>query len=170
MLYDQAVTSTRYVGWSVCHEEVAEEIFKLIEVIILLHSLTSLFQIWFQRPTFLHPESTPPKKPWIFIGFAFFCWQFQPSITGTPGPGAHYHVDNVDLPSWQVNLILKNKMLFLVTEITLTTLRYNWGVWRPGGSDLLLSVGCPVMERLRPASILGTSSLSTQIFGSILPR
>ena len=111
MLYDQAVTSTRYVGWSVCHEEVAEEIFKLIEVIILLHSLTSLFQIWFQRPTFLHPESTPPKKPWIFIGFAFFCWQFQPSITGTPGPGAHYHVDNVDLPSWQVNLILKNVVL-----------------------------------------------------------
>ena len=26
---------TRYVGWSVCHEEVAEEIFKLIEVTIL---------------------------------------------------------------------------------------------------------------------------------------
>ena len=111
MLYNQTVASTRYVGWSVCHEEVAEEIFKLIEVIILLHSLTSLFQIWFQRPTFLHPESTPPKKPWIFIGFAFFCWQFQPSITGTPGPGAHYHVDNVDLPSWQVNLILKNVVL-----------------------------------------------------------
>ena len=25
----------------------------------------------FQRPTFLHPESTPPKKPWIFIGEKF---------------------------------------------------------------------------------------------------
>ena len=75
MLYNQTVASTRYVGWSVCHEEVAEEIFKLIEVIILLHSLTSLFQIWFQRPTFLHPESTPPKKPWIFIGLAKV-WQF----------------------------------------------------------------------------------------------
>lgn len=62
-----------YVGWSVCHEEVAEEMYKLIE-----------------RPTFLHPESTPPKKPWIFIG--------------TPGPGAHFHVDNVDLSSWQVQL------------------------------------------------------------------
>lgn len=62
-----------YVGWSVCHENVAEEIFKL-----------------FERPVFLSPESTPPKKPWIFIG--------------TPGPGAHFHVDNVDMSSWQVQL------------------------------------------------------------------
>ena len=27
----------------------------------------------YERPTFLHPESTPPKKPWIFIGSIFFC-------------------------------------------------------------------------------------------------
>lgn len=62
-----------YVGWAVCHEEIAEELFKL-----------------FERPHFIHPDSTPPKKPWIFIG--------------TPGPGAHLHVDNVDLASWQVQL------------------------------------------------------------------
>jgi len=62
-----------YVGWAVCHEEVAQELHKLYE-----------------RPSFIHPESTPPKKPWIFIG--------------TPGPGAHFHVDNVDLPSWQAQL------------------------------------------------------------------
>jgi len=62
-----------YVGWSVCHEDVAEKIAELYE-----------------RPTFLDPESTPSKKPWIFIG--------------TPGPGAHFHVDNVDLASWQAQL------------------------------------------------------------------
>ena len=26
-------------------------------------------------------------------------------FAGTPGPGAHYHVDNVDLSSWQVKII-----------------------------------------------------------------
>merc|ERR1711971_111302 len=52
-------------------------------------NLRSIFKL-IERPTFLHPESTPPKKPWIFIG--------------TPGPGAHYHVDNVDLSSWQAQL------------------------------------------------------------------
>jgi len=62
-----------YVGWAVCHDVVAQELQKL-----------------YHRPTFIHPESTPPKKPWIFIG--------------TPGPGAHFHVDNVDLPSWQAQL------------------------------------------------------------------
>ena len=25
-------------------------------------------------------------------------------FAGTPGPGAHYHVDNVDLSSWQVKI------------------------------------------------------------------
>ena len=27
-------------------------------------------------------------------------------LTGTPGPGAHYHVDNVDLSSWQVEVFV----------------------------------------------------------------
>jgi len=62
-----------YVGWSVCHEEVAQEIYNIT-----------------QRPSFISPESTPPSKPWIFIG--------------TPGPGAHMHVDNVDMSSWQVQI------------------------------------------------------------------
>ena len=48
--------------------------------------------------------------------------------------------------------------------------RHNWGVWRPGGFDLHQSVGCPVMGRFEPPSILGTSSLSTPISGSTLPR
>jgi len=52
-------------------------------VVEALHQLYS-------RPAFLHPDSTPPKKPWIFIG--------------TPGPGAHFHIDNVDLASWQAQL------------------------------------------------------------------
>ena len=62
-----------YVGWAVCQEEVAEQ----------LHQLYS-------RPHFIHPDSTPPKKPWIFIG--------------TPGPGAHFHIDNVDMSSWQAQI------------------------------------------------------------------
>ena len=62
-----------YVGWAVCQEAVAAR----------LHSL-------YDRPPFLHPDSTPPKKPWIFIG--------------TPGPGAHVHIDNVDMSSWQAQV------------------------------------------------------------------
>ena len=62
-----------YVGWAVCQPDVADKI----------HSL-------YYRPDFLHPDSTPPKKPWIFIG--------------TPGPGAHVHIDNVDLSSWQAQI------------------------------------------------------------------
>jgi hypothetical protein len=62
-----------YVGWSVCHEEIAAEIFKL-----------------FPLPSFLHPESTPPDAPWIFIG--------------TPGPGVPFHVDKVDMMSWQAQV------------------------------------------------------------------
>lgn len=62
-----------YVGFSVCQPSVADKI----------HTL-------YNRPDFLHPDSTPPKKPWIFIG--------------TPGPGAHIHIDNVDLSSWQAQI------------------------------------------------------------------
>ena len=40
-----------YVGWAVCHKPVAEQLFTM-----------------FERPAFIHPESTPPSKPWIFIG------------------------------------------------------------------------------------------------------
>jgi len=64
---------TWYVGWSVCQKPVAN----------LLHEL-------YYRPNFLHPDSTPPKKPWIFVG--------------TPGPGAHVHIDNVDQSSWQAQI------------------------------------------------------------------
>lgn len=62
-----------YVGWAVCHEKVAEALFEL-----------------FPRPSFLSEESTPPRRPWIFIG--------------TPRNGAHVHVDNVDMPSWQLQI------------------------------------------------------------------
>ena len=63
------MTSTRYVGWSVCHEEVAEEIFKLIKVSLGLIYKKNLENISFQRPTFLHPEAALPDHPWVFIGF-----------------------------------------------------------------------------------------------------
>eukprot|EP00088_Acartia_fossae_P003714 TRINITY_DN1158_c0_g1_i1.p1 TRINITY_DN1158_c0_g1~~TRINITY_DN1158_c0_g1_i1.p1 ORF type:complete len:323 (+),score=35.70 TRINITY_DN1158_c0_g1_i1:201-1169(+) len=62
-----------YVGWAVCHKPVAEALYGL-----------------FERPQFIPPDSTPPSKPWIFIG--------------TPGPGAHSHIDNVDLSSWQAQI------------------------------------------------------------------
>ena len=64
--FNQTVTPTRYVGWSVCHEEVAEEIFKLIKVSL---GLVYKKDISFQRPTFLHPEAALPDHPWVFIGF-----------------------------------------------------------------------------------------------------
>ena len=51
MSENDVIGSDWYVGWAVCHQPVAE----------LLHSL-------YYRPEFLHPESTPPTKPWIFIG------------------------------------------------------------------------------------------------------
>lgn len=66
-------SSPWYVGWSVCQPAVAES----------LHQL-------YTRPAFLSPDSTPPKKPWIFIG--------------TPGPGAHFHIDNVHQSSWQAQI------------------------------------------------------------------
>jgi len=63
-----------YVGWGVCHEPIASEILNL-----------------FEPPPFLHPDSTPPKRPWIFIG--------------TPGDeAAHIHIDNLGLPSWQAQI------------------------------------------------------------------
>ena len=66
-------SKTWYVGWSVCHEQVAKELSKLV-----------------QPPTFMNRESTTSKMPWIFIG--------------TPGPGVRFHMDKVDLPSWQAQL------------------------------------------------------------------
>jgi len=63
-----------YAGWGVCHEPIASEILNL-----------------FEPPPFLHPDSTPPKRPWIFIG--------------TPGDeAAHIHIDNLGLPSWQAQI------------------------------------------------------------------
>jgi len=64
---------TWYVGWAVCQEPVAKKLFEI-----------------FERPSFIDPDSTPPSKPWIFIG--------------TPGPGANSHIDNVDLSSWQAQI------------------------------------------------------------------
>ncbi len=40
-----------YVGWSVCQPQVAQR----------LHQL-------YNRPAFINPHSTPPRRPWIFIG------------------------------------------------------------------------------------------------------
>ena len=73
MSMEQVRNTVWYVGWAVCQEPVAEQ----------LHHLYS-------RPQFIHPDSTPPKKPWIFIG--------------TPGPGAHFHIDEVDMSSWQAQI------------------------------------------------------------------
>jgi len=70
---EDVIDSNWYVGWAVCQQPVAER----------LHEL-------YYRPSFLHPESTPPTKPWIFIG--------------SPGPGAHVHIDNVDMSSWQAQI------------------------------------------------------------------
>ena len=53
MSVEDVTSSLWYVGWSVCQPPVAR----------LLRDL-------YQRPAFLHPDSTPPKKPWIFIGNA----------------------------------------------------------------------------------------------------
>ena len=131
----------RYVGWGVCHEPIASEILNLFEVrlgrpgmlsarlraklcitSILSMYATSTFPadtILFQPPPFLHPDSTPPKRPWIFIGqtvlayYALSIWFVQKSaiakksaIAGTPGDeAAHIHIDNLGLPSWQVSYL-----------------------------------------------------------------
>ena len=65
-----------------------------------------------QPPPFLHPDSTPPKRPWIFIGEQELTniylpwsvtWFAQKLHAGTPGDeAAHIHIDNLGLPSWQV--------------------------------------------------------------------
>ena len=69
-----------------------------------------------QPPPFLHPDSTPPKRPWIFIGeqelsniylpcsdCRQITWFAQKLHAGTPGDeAAHIHIDNLGLPSWQV--------------------------------------------------------------------
>ena len=39
------------------------------------------------------------------------CAIFLLSFKGTPGLGAHMHVDNVDLPSWQAQVRGKNDAL-----------------------------------------------------------
>ena len=44
----------------------------------------------YEPPPFINPESTKNKMPWIFLG--------------TPGPGVRYHIDSVELPSWQAQL------------------------------------------------------------------
>ncbi|XP_023337908.1 bifunctional arginine demethylase and lysyl-hydroxylase JMJD6 isoform X2 [Eurytemora carolleeae] len=62
-----------YVGWAVCHTDVANNLYSL-----------------YSRPSFINPDSTPPSKPWIFIG--------------SPGHGANIHIDNVDLSSWQAQI------------------------------------------------------------------
>lgn len=69
--------------------------------------------ILFQPPSFLHPDSTPPKRPWIFIGETVFAYYALPmrfvqksAIAGTPGDeAAHIHIDNLGLPSWQVSYL-----------------------------------------------------------------
>ena len=76
-----------------------------------LHSLATFpaDTFLFQPPPFLHPDSTPPKRPWIFIGIiAQPLWFVQKSdIAGTPGDeAAHIHIDNLGLPSWQVSSMI----------------------------------------------------------------
>ncbi|XP_071785168.1 uncharacterized protein [Asterias amurensis] len=44
----------------------------------------------YRRPYFLPPESESSKTDWIFMG--------------SPGYGAHMHIDNVELPSWQAQI------------------------------------------------------------------
>ncbi|XP_022091989.1 bifunctional arginine demethylase and lysyl-hydroxylase psr-1-like [Acanthaster planci] len=44
----------------------------------------------YHRPYFLPPESESSKTDWIFMG--------------SPGYGAHMHIDDVELPSWQAQV------------------------------------------------------------------
>ncbi|XP_038070346.1 bifunctional arginine demethylase and lysyl-hydroxylase psr-1-like [Patiria miniata] len=44
----------------------------------------------YHRPYFLPPESESSKTDWIFMG--------------SPGYGAHMHIDDVELPSWQAQI------------------------------------------------------------------
>ena len=65
-------------------------------------------------------------------------------LTGTPGPGAHYHVDNVDLSSWQVEMFVKslyqNVILFWNLEIFIL-ICWEWMVWITGTTE-----GCEDLE------------------------
>ena len=51
-----------------------------------LQKLKKLFSL----PAFINPESTNKERTWIFLG--------------TPGPGAHFHMDSVDLASWTAQI------------------------------------------------------------------
>ena len=57
-------------------------------------------------------------------------------LTGTPGPGAHYHVDNVDLSSWQVEMFVKS-----LYQNVILILIWEWMVWITGTTE-----GCEDLE------------------------
>ena len=52
--------------------------------------LIEKFQRLHTPPAFLDPDLTTGQTMWIFLG--------------SPGPGAHLHIDNIDSPSWQAQL------------------------------------------------------------------
>ncbi|CAF1471903.1 unnamed protein product [Rotaria magnacalcarata] len=54
------------------------------------YSTAYLLRQYYSRPYFLPEQSESSKLDWIFMG--------------TPGLGAHMHIDNVDLPSWQAQI------------------------------------------------------------------
>lgn len=54
------------------------------------YSTAYLLRQFYSRPYFLPDRSESSRLDWIFMG--------------TPGLGAHMHVDNVDLPSWQAQV------------------------------------------------------------------
>ncbi|CAF1234813.1 unnamed protein product [Adineta steineri] len=54
------------------------------------YSTAYLLRQYYSRPYFLPERSESSKLDWIFMG--------------TPGFGAHMHIDNVDLPSWQAQV------------------------------------------------------------------
>ena len=49
------------------------------------------FRDLYERPFFLPRDSESGKKDWFFMG--------------TPGWGAPFHIDQVDLPSWQAQVM-----------------------------------------------------------------
>ncbi|CAF1062162.1 unnamed protein product [Rotaria sordida] len=54
------------------------------------YSTAYLLRQYYTKPYFLPKQSESSKLDWIFMG--------------TPGFGAHMHIDNVDLPSWQAQV------------------------------------------------------------------
>ena len=75
MSMEQVRNTKWYVGWAVCQGPVAEQLRHL-----------------YNLPQFLQPDSTPPKRPWIFIG---------------THSGAPYHIDGIlvkDQSSWQAQI------------------------------------------------------------------